>query len=329
VSSNVDAAAGLAISHASLDALVRDDGRSPDAYFDTLEAEATLEGTQTTVRWHRVCHDATLDAPDTTKLIDKAFKLLIDFACSREELAGALATVSGSGATSGQAFAALQEKARRLFTSSTTTGEIGEVILYYLAEHLLRYPQLLCKFPFKTNPNVHAHGADGVHASVDPQSGHLRLHWGEAKLYGDLSKAMDDCFSSLSELVLEPPEAKKTKRRDIELLRDYIALNDPILEQAVREYLDPDDARSNKVKFCGIALVGFDLADYAALTAEVAQKDATAIALRTARWKERFKSAIEKHELVSITIDAFCIPFECVQSVRDAFLKRLGVINAD
>jgi len=317
------------ISPEQLAELVRDDGKSPAAYFDTLEGQAELEGTQTVVRWHRVCHDATLDRPDTAKLIDKLFRLLIDFACTREELAEALAAVKKGGSASGQAFAALQEKARRLFVTSPTTGEVGELLLYYLAEHLLKYPQVLCKFPLKTNPNVHAHGADGVHASIDPMTGHLRLHWGEAKLYGDLAKAVDDCFASLSEMILEPPAAKKTKQRDIELLRDNVSLNEPKLEEAIRGYLNPDEVRSNKVKFCGIALVGFDFADYAALTKEVAQKDAKAIALRTAKWQEKLKSSVQKHELLGVTIDAFCIPCVSVKDLRAAFLKHLGAVHAD
>jgi hypothetical protein len=317
------------ISPAQLKELVRDDNKSASAYLDTLEAEAKLAGTQTIVRWHRICHDATLDRPDITKLVDKLLKLLIDFACTRQELAEALANVEKKSSASGQSFAALYEKARRLFAPSSTTGEVGELLLYYLAEHSLKYPQVLCKFPLKTNPNVHAHGADGVHASIDPATGHLRLHWGEAKLYGDLAKAVDDCFASLSELILEAPTAKKTKRRDIELLRDNVSLNDSKLEEAIRDYLDPDELRSNKVKFCGIALVGFDLADYAALTKEVVQKDANAIALRTAKWQQKLQSSVQKHELLGVTIDAFCIPFVRVQDFRDAFLKRLGIGHAD
>ena len=62
--------------------LVRDNGDDPSAYLDTLVAESILDGTQTLVRWHRICHDGTHDRPDTEKLLDKLFKLLIDFACT-------------------------------------------------------------------------------------------------------------------------------------------------------------------------------------------------------------------------------------------------------
>jgi hypothetical protein len=130
-------------------------------------------------------------------------------------------------------------------------------------------------------------------------------------------------------MILEPPAAKKTKRRDIELLRDHVSLNEPKLEEAITGYLDPDEVRSNKVKFCGIALVGFDLADYGALTKEIAQADANAISLRTVKWQQKLKSSVQKHELLGVTIDAFCIPFTCVQDFRNAFLERLGVAHAD
>ena len=312
------------LSGEAFSALVRDDGDDASAYLDTLEVESIIDGTQTLVRWHRICHDVTLDKPDTEKLLDKLFKLLIDFACTRKELADALASPVPGKPPSGQAFSALQEKARGLFTTSSTTGEVGELLLYFLAEHLLKYPQVLCKFSLKTNPNVHAHGADGVHASVDPSTQHLRLHWGEAKLYQKLGNAVNDCCESLSELILQPPGAKKSKKRDIELFRDFIKLENPALEMAIRAYLDPDKPLSNKVRFCGLAVIGFDLEDYDALTKEVAQKETTAIAARTAKWAKKFKKSVEDYKLTGITIDAFCIPFPSVQDFRDAFLKRLG-----
>ena len=305
----------------SLVHLVRDEGKDPHAYLDSLEVDTVVANTQTKIRWHRIGHDATLGKPDTEKLIDKLINLLIDFACTRKERDDAMAIFSKTG--SAQAVVALHEKARRLFTPSKITGEIGELMLYFLAEHLLKYPQVLCKFRLKTNPSVHAHGADGVHASVDPATGHLRLHWGEAKLYKSLGKAVEDCFSSLRELILEPPEAKKTKRRDIELLRDFNEINDPCVEAAFRSYLDPDEELSKKVRYCGLALIGFDLPDYNALTDEVAKKEISAISDRIKNWTAKIKSTLEKCELVGITIDAFCIPFSSVQAFRDAFLKRL------
>ena len=302
--------------------LIRAGNCDPMAYLDTIESESNVGNTKTIIRWHRIGHDVTLGKPDIEKLIDKLFSVLIDFACTRKELEDASKKFNQS--RSSQAFGELHEKARRLFTSATKSGEPGELLLYFLAEHLLKYPQVLCKFPHKTNPSVHAHGADGVHASVDPITGHLRLHWGEAKFYQKLGTAIDECFESLNELIREPPGAKKTKRRDVELLRDFIALNDPELEQAFKSYLDPDNLLSKKVCYCGLALSGFDLADYGTLSLEIAKGQTSAISARIADWSGKIKSALQKYELVGVTIDAFCIPFPSVQDFRNEFLKRLG-----
>jgi hypothetical protein len=51
--------------------------------------------------------------------------------------------------------------------------------------------------------------------------------------------------------------------------------------------------------------------------------------LRTIKWQQKLKSSVQKHELLGVTIDAFCIPFSSVQDFRDAFLDRLGVVHAD
>lgn len=330
---NVSVATGAALSSPPLfladhlEGIVRGGtGGDIPSYLDSISADTTTNGTKTLIRWHRLTHDATLNKPNIEKLIGKLFALMMEFACSRSEIKEALHTLKNDG--SPEAFGRLQEKARRLFTSAKNTGEVGEILLYFLAERMLRYPQVLCKMPHKTSANVHAHGADGVHASVNPNNGHLRLHWGEAKLYASLDKAVEDCCSSLAEMLLSPPAAKKDKTRDIELLRDFIALDNVDLEKAIQSYLDPDDRLSNKVEFCGIALIGFNLADYSALCTEFAGRKTAELGARVANWSEKIRVGVEKHKLVTVTVDAFCIPFHSVEDVRAEFLKVLKGQNA-
>jgi hypothetical protein len=312
---------------ADLERLVRGGaGNDVPSYLESVATDTTTDGAKTVIRWHRLTHDATLNKPNIEKLVGKLFKQLIDFACTRSEIEEAHRRFDKDGTAEG--FSALQEKARRLFTTSKKTGEVGEILLYFLAERLLRYPQVLCKMPHKTNPHVHAHGADGVHASVHPSSGHLRLHWGEAKLYQSLDAAVEDCCSSLAELLLEPADAKKTKTRDVELLRDYVDLENAELEGAIRNYLDPDNRLSNNVEFCGLALVGFDIADYDVFCTDFAAKKTAEIASRITEWSGKMNAAVVKHNLVGLTVDAFCIPFYRVQDLRTEFLKVLGVKDA-
>ena len=293
------------------------------SYLETICVETQLPGTNTQIRWHRIAHDATLDKPDVEKLIAKLMKLLIDFACPRSEIDAAHEKLRRTGSAEG--FSGLQEKARRLFTKAERAGEVGELLLFYLAERHLGYPQVLCKMPLKTNPNVHAHGADGVHASLNPATGHLRLHWGEAKLWADFNAALKDCCLSLQEMLLSPPGSKKTKTRDLELLKDNLDLKNPVVEAVIMQYLDPDHTLSNKVEFCGLALVGFNYDEYAALCGEFKQPDTPSVSARTQQWAEKIKMALEAHQLIGLCIDTICIPCSSVDDIRSRFKDALGI----
>lgn len=294
-----------------------------ESYFETVGVDSSLAGTKTKIKWHRIAHSATLDKPDVQKLIAKLMNLLVDFACTRSESDTAHERYRKTRSNEG--YSALQEKARRLFTKAERSGEVGELMLFYLAERLLGYPQVLSKLPLKTNENMHAHGADGVHASLHPGTGHLRLHWGEAKLWADFGSALDDCCLSLQELLLGPADAKKTKTRDLELLRDNLDLSSPVVEAAIRQYLNPDDRLSNRIEYCGLALVGFNCSDYARFCAEFTKPDETAMSERTKVWSDKIKVALEKHELIGLTIDVFCIPCGSVDDIRAEFRRALGI----
>lgn len=294
-----------------------------ESYFDTISVPSAIHSTKTTVHWLRIVHDATLNQPNLKKVVGKLFALIVQFACTRSEIAEAGKYFEENNQST-EAFSLLHEKARSLFTTASNTGEPGEILLYFLVEGLLRYPQILCKMPHKTNPNVHAHGADGVHASVCPETGHLRLHWGEAKLYSSLDKALDDCFASLEEMIYDLPNAKKSHHRDLELLRDFVDLDDPNLEKAILTYLTADNKLSNHYKLCGTALVGFNLADYSTFCDSHVKNDAKAIATRTDGWSRQIMTRLKNKNLLDVNIDVFYVPFESVDKLREAFLQKLG-----
>ncbi len=60
------------------------------------------------------------------------------------------------------------------------SSEVGEVIAYVLAQHLLKAPQVAAKMALKTSPNMPVHGLDGIHASFD--AGEMTIFFLEAKL---------------------------------------------------------------------------------------------------------------------------------------------------
>jgi len=291
------------------------------AFFSELSVASDIQGTKARVEWHIIVQDQT-GKPSIDKLVYKLSDLFIDFALPRSDSNQARKLDSTQGTS--QNTARLFKKARKLFTTANPSGEAGELLLYYLAEQHLRYPQLLAKFSHKTNPMLHANGADGIHASVSPTTKHLRLHWGEAKLYNSPSEAMNDCFDSLSEIFGTHPNPKKSKDRDIELIRDYMDVCDEELEAAILTYLDPNNEENNHIEYCGIALVGFDIKDYSALTAEYAKGETVKIQKRVDAWLKSLTHYIQKHNVVSFKIDIFLIPFESVDNFRAAFDKELS-----
>jgi hypothetical protein len=301
-----------------LAALVRGDEDDMEAYFDPLANTARLQGFDTEVRFHRIAHHATAGNPNLTKLADKLLVALVDFCCSRSELRSASDKLVNTG--SAEAIARLHEKAKSLFTKSSKTGEPGELLLFLLTERVLGYPQILCKYPHKTSSEVHTHGSDGIHASIDPATGHLRLHWGEAKFYDDWNKALSDALDSITELVLQPEDPTKKVDRDLELIRDFIDLNNEALEIAICEYMDPDKKLSKSVKFCGVCVIGFNQDKYL----DLFKGPEAGISKMIASRLRSIEKAVKKRGLDGIRLDFFCIPCESVEKFRTNFLQRLG-----
>jgi len=114
---------------------------------------------------------------------------------------------------SSQKVVRLHTKARKLFTDLVQSGEGGELLLFALAEKLLRLPQLICKMSLNTNTRMHIHGADGLHAGVDEKTGKLLLYWGESKIFGDVTSAVRDCLKSLAPILLDHGASKRDLQR--------------------------------------------------------------------------------------------------------------------
>ena len=110
-------------------------------------------------------------------------------------------------------------------------------------QKVLGIPQLLCKMPLKTNPDVHYHGADGIYGNYDNNIKKFCLYWGESKLYKDIGQAMTDCFY---------------RERDLTLLRDNLDFDNEELEKAIVSFFDPDDEDYLSLEYRGACLVGYD-----------------------------------------------------------------------
>ena len=251
---------------------------------------------------------------------------IADFAIPRSEVNRALdeARRLGSAAPVNR----LNAKARNLFTELPKSGEGGEVLLSMLAEHYLGLPQMFTKMVLKTNPQMHIHGSDGIHVGVNKSNGNLAVYWGESKLYQDTASAIRNCFASLAPFLLETGGSGSTQERDLQLMRDGLDLDDDDLEDAIKHFLDPNDARFKKLEYRGLCLVGFDAEAYPVQpNSKEMEELKTEIEAVFEECKDHISTRVATERIHTFEIETFCLPFPSVEDFRCAFRGELGLSN--
>lgn len=307
-----------------LEAALTGDPEALDVHLTLIERDITVGGQA--VKIH--CHCLAVDGNGRVQLHRLAQFMrnaATDYAIPRSKIAEAKARDAKFNST--EAVAELVERAKRSFTDLATTGEGGELLLYLLAERFLKLPQILCKMDLKTDEKMHYHGADGVYAGVT-SDGVLKLYWGESKIYATPGTAISACLDSLTPYLLEHEHEEADRERDLLLLSDKADLTDEALTTALRKYFDRASPMSNRVRYCGVALVGFGVLFYpgegaTALADEVtgAAKDALV------DWVENVGKSIIKNKLESLEIEFFCVPLPSAQAFRDVFLQVMGLTS--
>jgi hypothetical protein len=172
---------------------------------------------------------------------------------------------------------------------------------------------------------MHYHGADGVYASVN-ENGLLKLYWGESKVYGDPTAAIRDCLASLAPFLAEMDHEGADRERDLVLLSDKADLNDPELTAAFRKYFDRTSPLSNRVEYCGIALIAFDAHFYPKDDAKgIAEDILKAASDEMVKWLKNVKNRLSVEKLDKFDIQFFCVPLPSAEGFRASFLKALGL----
>ncbi len=276
-----------------------------------------LSESKTTVRTHFLAVDAN-GQPVLQQLANIMAGALLDFAIPRSRIKRAFAAYQDTG--SAAAISALYAEARALLVKSDTSGEGGELLLFLLMEKVLGYPQILSKMPLKTNSEVHVHGSDGVHAMLN-QDGVLDLYWGESKLYQDSSSAFTECFGSIAPFLR--PDGYETRKRDLLLVREHLNVDDEKLVAHLIRYFDESNPENLSLRWNGVCLVGFDLTDYpniaTAIDSEIAK-----ISAQVHRWHKAVLDRVRDNDLLSVTIDVFCVPVPSVMELRTAVRAKVG-----
>ncbi|MEM6411758.1 MAG: DUF1837 domain-containing protein [Pseudomonadota bacterium] len=302
--------------------MVSGDPEELDVHLQLVQRDVALK--DCVARLH--CHCLTVDGNGRVKperLAEFMRNSIIDYAVPKSRLGDARAR--DARFKSGSAVAALQHEAIGTFTDLANTGEGGEMLLFLLAERFLKVPQVLCKMDLKTDSHMHYHGADGVYASVN-EDGLLKLFWGESKVYGDPIAAIRDCLASLAPFLVETDHEGADRERDLVLLSDKADLSDPELTAAFRKYFDRTSSLSNRVEYCGIALIAFDADFYPKDGAKgVAEDILKAANDEIKKWVKNVKKRLSVEKLDKFDIQFFCVPVPSADGFRASFLKALGI----
>lgn len=305
-----------------LSKIVSGDPEELDVHLQLVQRDVLLK--DCVARLH--CHCLTVDGNGRVKperLAEFMRNSIIDYAVPRSRLDAARAR--DAKFKSGSAVAALHHEAIGTFTDLANTGEGGEMLLFLLAERFLKVPQVLCKMDLKTDSHMHYHGADGVYASVN-EDGLLKLYWGESKVYGDPTAAIRDCLASLAPFLVEVDHEGADRERDLVLLSDKADLSNPELTAAFRKYFDRTSPLSNRVEYCGIALIAFDADFYPKDDAKGIAKDVLKAANdEMEKWVKNLKNRLSIEKLDKFDIQFFCVPVPSADGFRASFLKALGV----
>ncbi len=296
---------------------------SLDAYLETVACDVNIEQTQTNAHCRFIALDGNKRArvKDFVRFIGKK---ITDFAIPRGEINRALN--EGAKTSSTAPVDKLSKKARNLFTRLPKSGEGGEVLLSILAETILRLPQLFTKMVLKTNANMHVHGSDAIHFGINQSNGSLALYWGESKLYADAGAAIRECFTSLAPFLLGAGGSGAAQERDLQLMRDGIDLDDIKLENALKQYLDPDSTMFKQFEYRGLCLVGFNSEAYpTSPNSPEANQLKQKIETTFDNCKNQIQNRVLAERIETFTIELFCVPFPKVDDFRSAFREELGL----
>lgn len=305
----------------ALEKLVRNDGDTIYSYFYELKSNYKIEGTNASCHFHCINLDGN-GRPKVESLVEFLMTKLIDYAIPRKKIHEAMEHQRETG--SAQKSAKLLLQAMRLFTQLANSGEGGELMLFLFAENFLKLPQIICKMNIKTSSQMHYHGADGVHLGVDATTQKLCLYWGESKMYSDLAQAIYQCMKSITPFITGNMGGGSEEERDIQLLSEFMNIDDPILESSLKKFLDPDRPEFNKLEYRGVCFIGFDIDNYPEKPNTMTIENlAQSFSGEFDKWRSSVKNRITAESIESFSIHVFLIPFPSVENFRSTLLTYL------
>lgn len=305
----------------SLEKLVRGVPTEIEAYLREVGKQEHINETKADMHIHMLRLDGN-NRPRVSDFANFLVTKVIDYCIPASEIR--IAKEKDAKYNTSRYTVALYKKASNLFTDLKNSGEPGELALSVLMQAVLKMPQVLCKMVLKTNADVHYHGADGIYGKYDNDTKKYCLYWGESKLYSDINGALSDCFDSIMSFLIEEGATGTRKGRDMDLFRTCIDFDDPALENAILEYLDPDNVMYLSLEYRGVCLIGYNEDAYPTDYSLVEDEIFTAIRQKINDYKDRIRQRLKKRTpLDTFVIEIFLLPISNVEELREQFLSNL------
>jgi hypothetical protein len=210
--------------------------------------------------------------------------------------------------------------ARDFFRKIADSGEVGELLLFFLLEASIGAPQVVCKMEMKTNPGDEVKRTDGIHIKWDDSSNHLDVFLGEAKLYQDIGEAISDALDSVAKLY-----AEDAIDDELHLVTSHFKHLDDAFKDKVTSWVNRETAPA-ECHIIHACLIGWDWNQYErlktdrdALFAEFEQKYRDYTVNIGKLLKKRFDVFAHRH----LSFHFIFLPFASVGAFRRAFYKEL------
>lgn len=227
-----------------------------------------------------------------------------------------------------QESARLTKEARKLFIhpASTpenpdTTGEAGEILLYFLLESVLGVPQVVAKMELKTNPNDELKGSDGIHMCWNEKDKLVDLFFGEAKLYQDVGGAITSALKSIDTF-----HNNGMLQHEFSMVTKHFKHADVSVKQAVAQLLELG-APTGDIRINHACLIGYNWKEYGNLPKMAAAALTDEFRKRYLADSQNLHNLLQKRfntlQQTDLRFEVFFIPFPTVQEFRDAFNKAL------
>lgn len=271
------------------------------------------------MRLHHLKFDGN-GQPMIAALAETLYGHIIDYCLSVRNRATPLTSIEA---------AKLTKEARKLFIHPTntlaspdTTGEAGEILLYFLLESVLGVPQIVAKMELKTNPNDELKGSDGIHMCWNEQDERVDLFFGEAKLYQDVGGAITSALRSIDTF-----HDNGMQQHEFSMVTKHFKYTDVNVKAAVTQLLE-FGAPTGDIRINHACLIGYDWREYGNLpkmaTSVLTDEFRKRYLADSQRLHEHLQKRFDTFQKKHLRFEVFFIPFPTVQDFRDAFNKALN-----